>query len=137
MTSITDQTETATPAAETKPNKKARGGARRAHVAPAKAKTGKKASPAKKAPKTAPKPKVAHLGKAAKQKRVREGSKTETIFDLLKRSGGATLKEIMKATGWQAHSVRGFISSALRKKMGLKVESAKGDDGDRTYSIKA
>ena len=43
----------------------------------------------------------------------------------------------MKATGWQAHSVRGFISGTLGKKMGLKVASAKAEDGERSYSIKA
>jgi Protein of unknown function (DUF3489) len=58
------------------------------------------------------------------------------VLELLKRPGGATLKEIMATTGWQAHSVRGFISGALGKKLGLAVESAKGEDG-RTYSIKA
>ncbi len=41
----------------------------------------------------------------------------------------------MKATDWQAHSVRGFISGALVRKMGLKVESAKREDGERTYRI--
>ena len=40
----------------------------------------------------------------------------------------------MRATGWQAHSVRGFISGALGKKMGLRVES-KQDNGERVYSI--
>ena len=137
MTSITEQTETATAAAETKPTKKARGGTRGGHVAPKRGKSGKKASPAKKTPKTAPKPKVAHLGKAAKKKGVREGSKTEMILDLMKRSGGATLKEIMKATGWQPHSVRGFLSGTVGKKMGLSVSSTKGEDGERTYSIRA
>ena len=43
----------------------------------------------------------------------------------------------MKATSWQAHSVRGFISGTLRKKLGLNVVSTKGEDGERTYSIKA
>ena len=47
---------------------------------------------------------------------------------------GATLAEIMKATDWQAHSVRGFISTAS-KKHGVKIESAKNDDGKRTYRI--
>jgi len=41
----------------------------------------------------------------------------------------------MKATDWQAHSVRGFISGALGKKMGLKVESAKREDGERVYTL--
>ena len=41
---------------------------------------------------------------------MREGNKTETILDLLKRPGGVTAKELMKATGWQPHSVRGFVS---------------------------
>jgi hypothetical protein len=41
----------------------------------------------------------------------------------------------MAATDWQAHSVRGFLSGALRKKMGLTVESAKRQDGERIYSI--
>jgi hypothetical protein len=67
----------------------------------------------------------------------REGSKTAKVLELLKRPGGASLKEIMKATAWQAHSVRGFLSGTLRKKLGLAVESAKAQDGERTYSIKA
>ena len=49
--------------------------------------------------------------------------------------GGATLAQIMKATDWQAHSVRGFISGALGKKMGLTVDSIRREDGERVYSI--
>jgi len=45
------------------------------------------------------------------------------------------LVDSMAATDWQAHSVRGFLSGTLRKKMGLTVESAKRQDGDRVYSI--
>jgi hypothetical protein len=75
--------------------------------------------------------------KATREKGVRAGSKTEKILALLKRSGGGTLKEIMKTTDWQAHSVRGFISGTLGKKMGLTVASTKGEDGERSYSIKA
>ncbi len=56
---------------------------------------------------------------------------------MLKRPKGATLQEIMKATDWQAHSVRGFISGTLGKKMGLTVVSTKAEDGERTYSLKA
>ena len=45
------------------------------------------------------------------------------------------LVDSMEATGWQAHSVRGFISGTLGKKMGLKVESAKRADGQRVYTL--
>jgi hypothetical protein len=120
-------TETAQASAEEpKATKKARAGKRGAHVAPAKAKSGKKATPKKKAPKG-----------AKKAGGVRDGSKAATILDLLKREDGATLKELMKATGWQPHSVRGFLSGTVGKKMGLAVTSTKGEDGERTYSIKA
>ena len=68
---------------------------------------------------------------------MREGSKTATILELLKRPGGATSKELQKATGWQPHSVRGFLSGTIGKKMGLTVTSTKGEDGERNYSIKA
>jgi len=127
MTSTTEQTETAPAAtAEPKPAKKAQAGARRAHVAPAKGKLNKKAHPPKKAPKG-----------AKKATGARDGSKTGTILELLRRPGGVTAKELMKATGWQPHSVRGFLSGTVRKKMGLAVTSSKGEDGERTYSIKS
>jgi hypothetical protein len=115
------------PKAERKPKR----GARVAKGAPAKAKATKNVPPAKK-PAKAPK-----KAKAAKTEGVREGSKTATVVALLERKGGATLAEVMKATGWQPHSVRGFISGTLGKKMGLSVESAKGENGQRTYSLKA
>ena len=95
-------------------------------VAPKKAKSGKKATPAKKAPKG-----------ATKAKGARDGSKAAKVLDLLKRPDGATAKELMKATGWQPHSIRGFLSGTVSKKMGLAVVSTKGEDGERTYSIKA
>ncbi len=47
----------------------------------------------------------------------------------------ATLAEIAKATDWQNHSIRGFVSGHVIKKMGLKVESTKGEAGERTYRI--
>ena len=121
-------TAQATPTgAKPKPNKKARVAPRSAHVAPKKGKAAKKASPAKKAPKGGKKASVKNTGVA------REGSKTATVLDLLKRPSGATLAEIMKATTWQAHSVRGFISGSLGKKMGLTVESTRRADGERVY----
>ena len=62
-------------------------------------------------------------------------SKTTRVIALLRRPQGATLQAIMKATGWQTHSVRGFISGKLKKKLGLKVRSVKRE-GKRVYSIK-
>ena len=53
---------------------------------------------------------------------------------MIKRAKGATLAEIMKATGWQAHTVRGFVS-ILGSKGGEKVESSKSAWGERTYKI--
>ena len=65
----------------------------------------------------------------------RDGSKGSTIAGLLKLKGGATIAELTKATGWQAHSVRGFLSGTLKKKAGLNIASEKGDDGERRYRI--
>jgi hypothetical protein len=117
-----------------KPPKKAGPGARKQPAAVSKAKAAGKAGKGKKAPTAAPKERGV---KATKAGGVREGSKTETILGLLKRPGGATLNQILRATGWQAHSVRGFVSGTLGKKMGLTVLSSRTGEGDRTYSIKA
>lgn len=65
----------------------------------------------------------------------RQGTKQALLIDLLKRKKGATIKEIVEATGWQAHSVRGAISGALKKKLGLAVSSEKVDDLGRVYRI--
>ena len=94
------------------------------NVAPGLAKASKKATREKKAPTGEP-----------KVRSTREGSKTETILALMKREGGVTLKGIMDATSWQAHSVRGFISGTLGKKMGLTVVSTKAESGERTYTL--
>jgi Protein of unknown function (DUF3489) len=64
-----------------------------------------------------------------------DGSKTATVANLMKREYGVTLKDLMDATGWQAHSVRGFISGTLIKRMGLAVVSSKVGNGERTYTI--
>ena len=54
----------------------------------------------------------------------------------MKRPQGVTLQELMTATAWQAHSVRGFLSGTVGKKMGLTVASGKGEDGERSYAVK-
>jgi hypothetical protein len=63
-------------------------------------------------------------------------TKSETILTLLRKPGGATLKALMEATGWQAHSIRGFISGQLAKKMRLKIKSVKRA-GERVYSVRS
>ena len=97
--------------------------------APAKAeakKPKKKAAAAK-----AGKPPKAEKAPAAK------GTKQALLIDLLKRKTGATIKEAIKATGWQAHSIRGSISGTLKKKLGLKVNSETVDGRGRVYHIVA
>jgi uncharacterized protein DUF3489 len=84
-----------------------------------KAKPGKKAGRAKEA--------------AAKPKADRANKKAEVIA-MMKRAKGATLAEIMKATDWQPHTVRGFVS-ILGSKGGETIESSKNAAGERTYKI--
>jgi hypothetical protein len=84
----------------------------------------RKAAPSRKAPKT------------ANSKRVRQSKgqgKGATIVALIERSKGASLQELIQATGWQAHSVRGFLST-VSKKQKLKIASAKNEAGERVYS---
>jgi hypothetical protein len=64
----------------------------------------------------------------------RDGTKSERIIALLRRPSGATLREIMAETGWQGHSVRGFISGQLSRRLGLRVKSFK-HAGERIYRI--
>lgn len=58
-------------------------------------------------------------------------SKSETIQAFLARPQGATISELTEATGWQAHSVRGYLSGTLNKKLGLTLDSSKGEGGRR------
>ena len=67
----------------------------------------------------------------------RPDSKTAKVLAMLRRTEGATLQQIMSVTGWQAHSVRGFVSGTLGKKLHLTVVSAKGENGQRRYSVTA
>jgi hypothetical protein len=114
-----------------------------AHVARELASSKKGASQKKGAPKgqkTAKGAKTKAGKKAAKPARTKEASapraesKGAKIIDMIGRAKGATLAEIMKATDWQAHSVRGFISTAAKKHR-IKIESSKNDAGDRVYKI--
>ena len=57
------------------------------------------------------------------------------MIEMLRRSEGATVDQIMDATGWQRHSVRGAIAGALKKKLGLAVTSEKVEDRGRVYRV--
>ena len=116
-----------------------------ANVAQEKAPSKKGASQKKGAPKAkksakaaAPKKEAKPSKKAAKPERKatapRAESKGAKILEMIGRAKGATLAEIMKATDWQAHSVRGFISTAAKKHK-VNIESSKNEAGDRVYKV--
>src|SRR5437868_9873037 len=68
--------------------------------------------------------------------RTRANSKQARVLALLRGSNGATIATVMRTTGWQPHTVRGFFAAVVRKKLGLKLESEK-TDGERVYRIVA
>jgi len=101
--------------------------------------TSRRSQPTKsRAKKARPETKAADAqGRHRKQPPSRAGTKQGLLIDLLKRKSGATIDEIVAATGWQAHSVRGAISGSLKKKLGLVVSSQKVADRGRVYRIGA
>ena len=135
---VTNTTETAAVAEQGAPVAPEKASSQKEKNAPKANKGAKKAAKqAKVAPKKQAKEKVT-TKKAAKVKEAkvpREFSKKSIVLDLLRRPKGATMAEIAKATDWQNHSIRGFISGNLTKKMGLTVESTKNEAGERTYKI--
>ena len=78
--------------------------------------------------------KVARGRKAAAKPNADRTNKKADVIAMMKRAKGATLPEIMKTTGWQPHTVRGFVS-ILGSKGGEKIESSKNAAGERTYKI--
>ncbi|MGB3539505.1 MAG: DUF3489 domain-containing protein [Mesorhizobium sp.] len=64
-----------------------------------------------------------------------KSNKTDLVLKRLRLSKGATIAMLMEATGWQAHSVRGFLSAVVRRKLGLTLVSEVGKDGTRRYRI--
>jgi hypothetical protein len=73
---------------------------------------------------------------APKTRTPREGTKQATLIAMLRAPNGATIAEIMDATGWQSHTVRGAMSGALKKKLGLEVTSERVDGRGRVYAIR-
>ena len=67
--------------------------------------------------------------------RTRETSKQATVINMLKRAEGATIAQICEVTSWQAHTVRGTLAGAFKKKLGLNITSDKTQGGERTYRV--
>ena len=77
----------------------------------------------------------AHAAPAAAGPRTRPGTKQAALIALLRRPGGATLAEMTEATNWQAHTVRGALAGALKKRLGLDVRSESVEGRGRTYFL--
>ena len=110
-----------------------------AHVAPAKAPSKKRASRKKGAPKAKKsakpaKPAKARPARAQKGATEAHSNKKADVIAMMKRAKGVTLAEIVEATGWQKHTVRGFVS-ILGSKGGQKIESSKNAAGERSCRI--
>jgi hypothetical protein len=67
----------------------------------------------------------------------RKSSKSDAILALLRRKQGASLEEMQKATSWQAHSVRGYLSGTVKKRLKLKLSSTESATGERRYLLPA
>ncbi len=77
---------------------------------------------------------AANMAKEAPAPRVKT-TKIEQCLTLLGKLDGATIDELQTATGWQTHSVRGFLAGTVKKKLGLILDSEKAADGVRRYRV--
>jgi hypothetical protein len=71
----------------------------------------------------------------ADEPKVARATKQERVLTLLSQSEGASIEEMMQATDWQQHSVRGFLAGTVKKKLGFSLTSLKPDGGVRRYRI--
>jgi hypothetical protein len=74
---------------------------------------------------------------SGKHSTLRDGTKSAKVIRLLRRAAGATIKDLIAATRWQPHSVRGFLSGVIRKKLGLNLITMERKNGERAYKITA
>jgi hypothetical protein len=74
---------------------------------------------------------------AAPRRRQHPQTKKQIAFSLLERAKGASIAEMQNAMGWQAHSVRGFLASTVRKMPGVTLLSEQTENGSRRYRIEA
>jgi hypothetical protein len=81
-------------------------------------------------------PAAARTKRASEKRRQRRTTKTQTVLRMLRQPEGTTLRALMKATGWQAHSVRGFLSRKVSRELRLPVASVRRD-GKRVYCLSA
>src|SRR5439155_15301448 len=109
--------------------KRAKGTPQGRKRAPSQARGDRRKRPTKTGPKSGKKAAL------VSRQKPRPESKGAQILALIGRAKGATLAELRQATSWQAHSVRGFLSTAA-KKHGLQIESTKSDGGERRYQLK-
>jgi hypothetical protein len=79
--------------------------------------------------------KVSQAARTARSAKTREGTKRALLIDMLKRTEGATIDEIVAATGWQPHTVRGAFAGALKKRLGLTIKSEKVEGRGRVYRV--
>src|SRR5690625_3928643 len=93
--------------------------------------TGADGAPGAEDPKDAP----AEAKRAPKARTPRAGTKQAKLIEMLRAEGGATIDDIMAATNWAAHTIRGVMSGSLKKKLGLTITSEKVEDRGRVYKI--
>ena len=93
--------------------------------------TGAEEAPSAETPQDAP----AAAGPAPKARTPRTGTKQAKLIEMLRADGGATIDEIVAATGWRPHTVRGAFAGALKKKLGLEVTSEKVEGRGRVYNL--
>lgn len=86
----------------------------------------------------AKKPTRTAKSRAAKKPAAKPDTKQNIVLAMLRRANGASVAEIIEATAWQSHSVRGFFSGALKKRLKIDVVSAKdAKTGERRYHVAA